>query len=200
MIYRLMLLAVVLIALPLSACSRRQPPAEVVPTTQQPDTAGAGAQRVRDLEQQRLDSIARANASLADERRAAEEAAARVRAILEERVHFDYDESNLSTDAEQALGRKVPILRSNPDVRMRIVGHADERGSVEYNLALGMRRANAARDYLAGFGIDASRFEIGSMGEDIPLDRGSNEAAWARNRRAEFSITAGGSSLVMPGG
>ncbi|CAN5740248.1 hypothetical protein BH23GEM10_BH23GEM10_11020 [soil metagenome] len=199
MIYRRLLLAVVLIALPLSACSRRQPPAEVVPT-QQPDTAGEGARRVRDLEQQRQDSIARANASLADERRAAEEAVARVRAILEERVHFDYDESNLRTDAAEALGRKVPILRANPGVRMRIVGHADERGSVEYNLALGMRRANAVRDYLAGFGIDASRFEIGSMGEDIPLDRGSNEAAWTRNRRAEFTVTAGGSTLVMPGG
>lgn len=199
MIYRRMLLALVLIALPLSACSRRQPPAEVVPVTQA-DTAGEGAQRVRDLEQQRQDSIARVNAGLAAERRATEEAAARVRAILEERVHFDYDESNLRADAAEALARKVPILRSNTDVRMRIVGHADERGSVEYNLALGMRRANAVRDYLAGFGIDASRFEIGSMGEDIPLDTGGNEAAWARNRRAEFSITAGGSTLVMPGG
>lgn len=199
MIYRRLLLALVLIALPLSACSRRQPPAEVVPTVQ-PDTAGEGARRVRELEQQRQDSIARANAALADERRAAEEAAARVRAILEERVHFDYDEANLRTDAAEGLARKVPILRANPDVRMRITGHADERGSVEYNLALGMRRANAVRDYLAGFGIDAARFEIGSMGEDMPLDTGGNEAAWARNRRAEFTVTAGGSSLVMPGG
>jgi peptidoglycan-associated lipoprotein len=83
---------------------------------------------------------------------------------------------------------------------MRIAGHADERGSVEYNLALGMRRAEAVRDYLAGFGLEAGRFEVTSMGEDMPLDRGSNEAAWARNRRAEFTITAGGQTLVAPGG
>jgi peptidoglycan-associated lipoprotein len=120
--------------------------------------------------------------------------------VLEERVHFDYDDSSLRADAQEVLGRKVPILRANPDVRLRIEGHADERGSVEYNLALGMRRANSVRDYLAGFGIAAGRFETTSMGEDMPLDRGSNEAAWARNRRAEFTVTGGGSTLVMPGG
>lgn len=194
---RRLMLAIVLIAMPLAACSRREPPADIVPT-QQVDTAGEGARRAAELERLRQDSIARANAGNAD--MGAAETTARARAILEERVQFDYDASDLRVDAEEALGRKVPILRANPGVRMRIVGHADERGSVEYNLALGMRRANAVRDYLVGFGIDASRFDTGSMGEDIPLDRGSSEAAWARNRRAEFSITSGGTTLVMPGG
>ena len=197
MIRRLVLLTV-LLALPLAACSQRQPPQEPEPTL--PDTAGDGARRAAELERMRQDSIARANAAAdADARRRAEEVTARARAILEEVVHFDYDESNLRPDAEAALGRKVPILRANPGVQLRIVGHTDERGSLEYNLALGMRRAAAVRQYLAGFGIDGSRFETTSLGEDAPAAAGSNESAWSQNRRAEFVITAGGSPLTMPG-
>lgn len=197
MIRRFVLLTV-LLALPLSACSRREPPVPPEPTL--PDTAGQGARRAAELERMRQDSIARASAAAdADARRRAEEAAARARAVLEEVVHFDYDEADLRADAQEVLGRKVPILRANPGVRIRIVGHTDERGSLEYNLALGMRRANSVREYLAGFGVDGSRFETTSMGEDSPVSAGANEQAWAQNRRAEFVITAGGTSLSMPG-
>ena len=197
MIRRLVLITV-LAALPLAACSRREPPVQPQPTL--PDTAGEGARRAAELERMRQDSIARARAAAdADAARRAEEVTARARAVLEEVVRFDYDESDLRADAEAALARKVPILRANPNVRLRIVGHTDERGSLEYNLALGMRRATAVREYLAGFGIDASRFETTSMGEDAPVAAGANESAWAQNRRAEFVITAGGSPLTMPG-
>lgn len=196
MIRRLVLFTV-LIVLPLGACSRRQPPPDPQPTL--PDTAGEGARRAAERERLRQDSIARANAADADARRRAEEATARARAILEEVIHFDYDESDLRPDAQAALGRKVPILRANPDVRLRIVGHTDERGSLEYNLALGMRRATSVREYLGGFGIDAARFETTSMGEDAPVAAGSNESAWSQNRRAEFVITSGGAALTMPG-
>src|SRR5690606_7168408 len=128
MIRRLVLLTV-LLALPLSACSRREPP--VTPEPALPDTAGEGARRAAELERMRQDSIARANAAAdAEARRRAEEATARARAVLEEMVHFDYDESDLRPDAQETLGRKIPILRANPNVRLRIVGHADERGSV----------------------------------------------------------------------
>lgn len=199
MLLRRGVLLLCLAALPLGACSRRQPPAEPAPAM--PDTAGQGARRAAELERLRQDSIARARAAEEDAaRRRMEEATSRARAVLEQMVQFDYDEATLRSDAQELLGQKVAILRANPDVRLRIAGHADERGSVEYNLALGMRRANAVRDYLAGFGIDAARFETTSMGEDMPLERGSDESAWARNRRAEFTITAGGTPLVMPGG
>jgi peptidoglycan-associated lipoprotein len=114
-------------------------------------------------------------------------------------VHFDYDDSNLRADAQDLLGRKVQILRANPSVRLRIAGHADERGALEYNLALGLRRANAIRDYLAGFGIDASRFTTTSMGEDEPLMTGENEQAWAMNRRGEFTVSGVTGNLIMPG-
>ena len=200
MTLRRMIAATILLALPLAACARRQPPAQEPPRQTMPDTAGEGARRAAERERLRQDSIARArDAADADARRLAAEAGARARAILEEMVHFEYDESTLTAAAQEALARKVPILRANPNVQLRIAGHADERGSVEYNLALGMRRASAVRDYLADFGVDASRLSTVSMGEDMPLESGNNESAWARNRRAEFSITAGGDILVMPG-
>ena len=188
-------LTLVVLTLVLGACSRREPE---MPAPQQevPDTAGEGARRAA---QMRADSIARAEA---DRRRLEEEARARnarVRAMLEEMVFFEYDRSDIRTDQQQALQQKVAVLRANPDVALRITGHADERGSIEYNLALGMRRAESVRQYLTGFGLDGSRFSTETMGEDQPLDPGQTEAAYARNRRAEFMITRGGENLVMPG-
>ena len=115
----------------------------------------------------------------------------RLTAILEQIVYFDYDESTIRADAQEMLARKVPVLRDNPPIRVRIEGHADERGSVEYNLALGMRRANAVRDYLADFGIEAGRFDVVSFGEDRPATTGGTESAWSQNRRAEFRVTSG---------
>src|SRR5690606_36731432 len=129
-----------------------------------PDTAGDGARRAAGQARQGL--IRRAE----DERLVAEDAAARERSILEEMVFFDYDDSNLRSDSQEALARKVAVLRANPNVTLRITGHADERGSIEYNLALGLRRANSVRDYHTGFGISASRFTTETMGEDRPLD------------------------------
>jgi len=178
--------------LPLAACSKK-PPAAVAPPPAMPDTAGQGARRA----QQIADSIAAAERARAAA--AAREATARATAVLQEMVFFDYDVSELRPDAQETLGRKVPILRANAAVTLRVTGHADERGSLEYNLALGMRRAQSVKDYLTGFGIDASRIQIDSMGEDQPLDPGHNEAAWARNRRAEFGITGGGDVITLPG-
>lgn len=131
--------------------------------------------------------------------REAEEAAARARreaeasrrATLAEVVYFDYDRSEIRADSRAVLDRKARVLREAPTVRIRIEGHADERGSTEYNLALGSRRAEAVRAYLTGVGVNASRLETISYGEGRPAQMGSNEAAWARNRRAEFGVLAG---------
>lgn len=176
-------------AVALSACSRKTEPPAPQPQTPaqqstQPDTAGEGARRA---------------AEAAERERAARAAeSAEIRAALTEMVFFDYDASSIRLDQQDVLNRKVPLLRANPGVRMRIEGHADERGSVEYNLALSVRRANAIRDYLSGFGIDASRFDIVAMGEERPLEAGTSEAAYARNRRGEFEVIAGGDNLVRP--
>ena len=183
----------VLVAGSLAACSKKAPEEPTPPPpAAQPDTVGQGAR-----EAARQDSIRRAEAAAREA--AAREATARATAILTEMVNFDYDVSDLRDDAKEILGRKVPILRNNPNITLRVTGHADERGSLEYNLALGMRRAQSVKDYLTGFGIDGGRIQIDSMGEDQPLDEGHTEDAWARNRRAEFVITAGGETITLPG-
>src|SRR6202008_2620380 len=116
---------------------------------------------------------------------------AAARTTLEEMVFFDYDQSTIRDDAAAILRRKVDILRASPTVRLRIEGHADERGSTEYNLALGNRRAEQIRQFLVGFGLTQGNFEIVSLGEGRPLQQGQTEAVWARNRRGQFVITAG---------
>ena len=113
------------------------------------------------------------------------------RRTLEAVVQFDYDEAVITAAAERLLRAKLPILRNSPTVRLRLGGHADERGSTEYNLALGSRRAESVREFLSGFGISAGRFTTTSFGEERPAVNRSDEAAWAQNRRVEFVITGG---------
>jgi peptidoglycan-associated lipoprotein len=127
-----------------------------------------------------------------------ERAVASAREALEAMVFFDYDMSEIRDDAAAVLRRKVDVLRSSPQVRLRVEGHADERGSTEYNLALGNRRAESVRQFLTGFGLSENRFEIISFGEGRPLQTASNEAAWARNRRGQFVITAGANAINPP--
>lgn len=124
-----------------------------------------------------------------EERRRAEAERNRVLAVIAERVHFDFDKSDIRPDAEQVLQRKVAVLREYPGVELRIEGHCDERGSNEYNLALGQRRAEAVRRYLVSYGIDVGRFATISYGEERPAASASNEDAWEQNRRAEFRVT-----------
>ncbi len=104
-------------------------------------------------------------------------------------IFFDYDKYDLRPDARATLDRKAAFLNQNSSVRSQIEGHCDERGTNEYNLALGERRANAAKQYLTTAGVNAARLSTISYGEERPLDPGRNEAAWARNRRAHFVIT-----------
>ncbi len=113
------------------------------------------------------------------------------RRVLEEAIHFSLDRSDLSADARAILAAKVQILRSTSDLTLRIDGHADERGSDEYNLALSNRRAAEAKRFLVTQGIDEKRLEAVGYGEEQPLDRRSDEAAWAMNRRAGFQVTGG---------
>jgi len=102
-------------------------------------------------------------------------------------VYFDYDSAVLRDDARATLDENITWLKANSTVRVQIEGHCDERGTEEYNLALGERRANAAKQYLIKNGIDASRLFTISYGESRPVDPGHNETAWAKNRRAQFA-------------
>jgi len=99
-------------------------------------------------------------------------------------VYFDFDSAALSYDAQVTLSRQLAFLQLNPEAVVVIEGHADERGTREYNLALGDRRASAARDYLLAKGIDAARIRTVSYGKERPAMSGSNETSWAKNRRA----------------
>ena len=104
--------------------------------------------------------------------------------LLERVFYFEFDRAVLNTADLEALGVHAQVLQDNPSRRVVIEGHCDERGTREYNLALGERRADAVRSYLAAAGISGSRVETVSYGEERPDDPGSGEDAWARNRRA----------------
>jgi len=121
-----------------------------------------------------------------------------VRALLATMIHFDYDKALIRGGDASVLDQKVAILQANSGLRVRISGHCDERGSDEYNLALGNRRATAAKQYVVSHGIDGSRIETVSYGEERPIASGHDEAAWAQNRRDEFEILSGGENLKQP--
>jgi len=123
----------------------------------------------------------------------------RLSGALHESSDFTYDDKAIIRGGDAAvLDQKVAILQANAALRIRISGHCDERGSDEYNLALGNRRATAAKQYLVSHGIDASRIETVSYGEERPIAQGHDEESWAQNRRDEFEILAGGDNLKQP--
>ena len=101
-----------------------------------------------------------------------------------DRVFFATNKSSLTTASRATLRKQATYLRKNKDLNVTIEGHADERGTREYNLALGERRANAAKDYLMTYGISASRISVISYGKERPVDSGSNTLAWSKNRRS----------------
>jgi peptidoglycan-associated lipoprotein len=116
-------------------------------------------------------------------------------------IYFDYDKSTIRTDAAATLDGKIPWLTANPGMRIRIEGNADERGSDEYNLALGQRRAASAKKYLVEHGIAADRFDLVSYGEERPVCTDHNEDCWQKNRRDDFVIvTVGSANIVVPPG
>lgn len=196
--------AIVTSAVPLLlvGCHRSPPPvqsAAPVPSINRDSIDRANAVRdsisraeaARRIAAARADSIRRAG-----EARVAELTAAR--AALTQAIHFDFDRSDILTSDRSVLDRKASVLSSNAPLRIRIEGNTDERGSDEYNLALGMRRAGAAKRYLTEHGVDGSRVETVSYGEERPVCQGHDEACWSQNRRAEFVVTAGDIARIIP--
>jgi peptidoglycan-associated lipoprotein len=106
--------------------------------------------------------------------------------LVMDTVYFEFDEATLTSLAKDTLVRNAEWLRSNPNARIQVEGNADERGTPEYNLSLGERRAAAVRSYLTSLGIDGTRLVIISYGEERPADAGHGEDAWAKNRRVDF--------------
>ena len=194
------LVAVALSALTATACKKKPvvvapAPAPVVKPFNQ-DSADA-AERVR--------RTAEAAAAKAAADRAAAELAAKnslavaaARAAFVTPVYFDYDASTIRDDQKATLEAKIPLFQSNPDMRIRVAGNTDNRGSDEYNLALGQRRAAEVKRYLVARGVAESRIDVVSFGEERPAVAADNEDAWGKNRRDEFEIIAGGNPLKLP--
>ena len=167
-------------------------PAEAAATPAQESRAA----RDRAMQDQTLsDQAAREAAAKAAKEaadRAKKEAAAKAAAILKELqiadINFDYNMYNLKPEAQEILKKGAPAYLKYRDYKLVVEGHCDERGTAEYNLALGEKRATEAAKYLADLGIEKERIKTISYGKEMPLDKGNDEAAWAKNRRAHFVI------------
>ena len=201
-------------AVSVAACSKKPDTAPVpAPAVAAPATAtvmvAAGADTAARAASVR-DSLARAaSAREAALRKIRDDSAAAVKALasktaaelkqaLVATVYFDYDKADVRDDTRGAMELKLPILTVNKSLRVRIAGHTDERGSDEYNLALGQRRAAALKRFFTDRGIDESRIDVVSFGRERPAAAGEDDATRARNRRGEFEILAGGEALQAP--
>jgi len=188
------LTAAVVAVATLAACSTKAPETAPAPAAapnpdsvakaRAADSAAAAQAKAAAMAKAHQDSIDAAKAAL-------DQAKAAARAEFAYAVYFDFDKSTLTDSAKKVLDRKIQIMNANPGVGIQIEGNTDERGSAEYNLALGQQRAAAVKRYLTQHGIADSRITILSKGEENPADQGHDETAWSHNRRAEFVITVG---------
>ena len=198
---RIVMLVLVGASLAAGAC-KKKPVTTPVPVVNQDSINAENARRAEQarLDQMRRDSLAREQ-SRADSIRAAREgtgrAVADARATITNPVMFEFDKSDLTADDVVRLDAKIPLLNANPDLRIRVAGHTDSRGSDEYNMALGQRRAASAKRYLTQHGIPTARIETVSFGEERPAATGDDEGSMAQNRRAEFEIIAGGDNIKV---
>jgi peptidoglycan-associated lipoprotein len=195
-----------------TACGAKNPPPPAPtplagPTTAAPATAAPAATPSATSAASTADADRRAREAAASRAAADSAAAARAnaasaaasvdaRTTLTATIYFDYDASEIRDDARALLESKVPVLAANPGVRIRISGHADDRGSDEYNLALGQRRAAALKRWLAQRGIAEDRMLLASFGEERPVCGDTDEGCFIKNRRAEFEIVSGPATLV----
>ena len=168
---RTVLIGMTAVALSLGACAKRTPPPEAAPPAEQApppaDPTDPNSLEVVELPALQADLVAKAGSDT---------------------VYFGTDEYSLDAASQATLAAQARWLIANPNVRASIEGHCDERGTREYNQALGERRANAARDFLVSQGVPAARLVTTSWGKERPVAQGSNEEAWAQNRRAATVI------------
>ncbi|MDQ2666855.1 MAG: OmpA family protein [Gemmatimonadota bacterium] len=192
-------ISLVISAAALTAC-RRTPATTPTPASVGAVTESTGPTAAEVLAGRRADSIAAANRAAAANANSAdaERAAATLKNMLQQPVYFDYDKDQIRDDARVILDAKAAILAANPSVTYVIVGHTDEQGTAEYNLALGQRRAAQVKRYLVSKGVDEGRFATQSLGDSQPAARGTDEASYQLNRRAEFQSSNMPGALVRP--
>ena len=152
-----------------TSCAKRPVKSEPGVTTAEQEGAAQKALEERRLREERLRQVARES-------------------VLNQDIHFEFDKSRLMPNAKEILRDKAKWLRAHPDASIIIEGHCDERGTNEYNMGLGDRRARSAQSFLVDLGIGRARLTTISYGEEKPADSRHNEKAWAKNRRAHFDI------------
>jgi len=178
-IWKYLLIAVMVPALLCTvSCSKKSVKADTAAPSVSSDAADREAKRL--AEEQRLRDEAKKGTLSATEQ-------AKYRFITDD-AYFDFDSSALTTEAQSVLKQKSQWLMSNSAAQATVEGHCDERGTNAYNLALGDRRAQSAKNFLVKSGISESRLSTVSFGEEKPVDPGHDEAAWAKNRRAHFVL------------
>jgi peptidoglycan-associated lipoprotein len=175
----------------LTGCPRKKPqtPAEdlnVETTTVQPPAASNPAQDVEQPAEPAMDDTTE-NALMSEDMQVVNDELRR-RGFSPD-IYFQYDESELSDDARDKLARNADLLKGQPQFQLTVEGHADSRGTNEYNLALGERRANAVRSYLSSLGVGADRLRTISYGEERPVCTDEDDSCWSQNRRAHMIVT-----------
>jgi peptidoglycan-associated lipoprotein len=181
-------LAAFLVLVLAGACAKKQPPV-AKPTPPPPsDTAGAGTGTA--MPPQPIEETTVPPEPVAEDTLAATDIDSINKNSPFQPVFFGFDSAEIDGTAQDALNTNAELLKKYPTWVITIEGHADERGTAEYNLALGERRALAARAYLVSLGVPADRLRTVSYGKEFPFDPGHNEAAWAKNRRAQFVVTS----------
>jgi len=166
---------------PDTAASMTVPPVPTTTTVPQPATISAPSDFVQTDTQPRVDT-AELSPNIEEANRQAQ-----VRGFIKD-AYFGYDEAALGADAQAALTDSANWLKRNPSYNLLVEGHCDERGTEQYNLALGDRRANTVKQFLMTLGVDAARIRTVSYGEERPFDPGHDESAWAKNRRAHLVL------------
>ena len=190
-IWSLALFLALLIGFSVSSCAKKQISSEASTTSEEEAQRRADEEaRQRELDRQK----ALKEEDLGDESLSetmADQRTASARSMFENQdIYFDFDSIRLSPDAQEILAQKADWLRANPGATVTIEGHCDSRGTNEYNLALGEGRAQSAKSFLVDLGIQSSRLNTISYGEERPIDSTQTEDAWAKNRRAHFVINS----------
>ena len=202
---RFVLIAVAATATLAAGACKKKPVTAPTPVVDQDSINAENARRdsIARADQMRRDSLAREQSradSIARDRQRNDQTMADARTTITNPVYFEFDRADLTSDDIAKLDAKIPLLNANSGIRLRVSGHTDSRGSDEYNMALGQRRAAAAKRYLTQHGIPATRVETVSFGEEHPAATGTDEASMAQNRRSEFEIIAGGDTITLPQG
>ncbi len=184
----------------LSACAKQKvvsqplqpevkpvPKEEVVPKEQEKPVQSVQETQIQQKEEAKKASVEEVTPTMiAKAQTTVSDSSSEEVSVLAKMIHFDFDKYDIKKEAAEILKEIADYLKANPDIRLLIEGHCDERGTREYNLQLGMRRAESAKKYLIDLGIDEKRLETISYGKDKPLVDEHNEEAWAKNRRCEF--------------